>query len=105
MIFVKKASLFVLVSGFIAAFAYFFPRFLSAWLGEQSPFISWLYTYGMGFVFFVLTIALIWAKPVLDPLRRREELFWLMGIFSAMTFMFCMHGLWIYLAVHFPVKN
>ena len=92
------------VIGIFTAFAYFYPRFLVSSLGESSPWISYLYTYGMGFIFFSSSLIFIFTRSIQD-LRRRREFYWLIVISVGFVFMFFCHGLWIYLAIHFPIKS
>ena len=99
----KRTVLFLIVTGCAGSFAYIYPRFLAVQLGENSPWISYLYTYGMGFIVFSSSLLLIFTRKI-DPLRRKQELYWLTAIMVGFFFMFFCHGLWIYLAVHFPVK-
>ncbi len=89
----------------IFCFAYWYPRSLADLLGEKSLWISFFYTYGMGFVFFSLSILWIFTRQGINPMRRREELFWLIAICCGFTFMFSCHALWIFLAENLPLKN
>ena len=100
----KKLSLFFLCVGFAVAFSYIYPRFLVDRLGENSPWISYLYTYGMGFVVFSSSLVFIFTREM-DILRKKQELYWLSAIVFGFLLMFFCHGLWIYSAVHFPVKS
>ena len=93
----------LLIIGFAVAFAYVYPRFLASQLGENSPWISYLYTYGMGFIVFLSSLVFIFTRQI-DSQRRKEELYWLTAVVCGFLFMFFCHGLWIYSAIRFPVK-
>ena len=99
----KKLTVFFLCVVFAVAFSYIYPRFLVDKLGENSPWISYLYTYGMGFIVFAGSLAFIFTRKR-DVLRKKQELYWLLAIVSGFFLMFFCHGLWIYSAIHFPVK-
>ena len=102
---IKNAILFVLAWACVFGFSYWYPRFLVAHLGEDSPWTSYFYTYGMGFVFFLLSLIWIFTRKKADPIRRRQDMSWLIVISCGFFFMFSLHALWIFLAVHFPVQN
>ena len=102
---IKNFSLSVLILGCVFGFSYWYPRFLVSLLGEKSVWISFLYTYGTGSIFFFLSIFWIFTRRGIDPMRRREELFWLMAICCGFAFMFSCHALWIFFAENFPIKN
>ena len=89
----------------ITAFAYQYPRSLVSLLGENSPWISYLYTYGMGFIVFLLSLFWIGTRKKIDPQRRKQERVWIIAISCGFLLMFGLHGLWIFLAIDFPVKN
>lgn len=90
--------------GFFLFFSYWYPRFLTATLGEKSVWISYLYTYGMGGIVFSSSLIWIFTRKK-NPLRQKEELQWLIAILLGFLLIFSMHGLWIYLASVFPIKN
>ena len=98
-----KSVWILFITGFVVVFAYAYPRFLISQLGENSPWISYLYTYGMGLIIFVGSLVFIFTRQI-DLQRRKEEFYWLFAIVCGFLFMFLCHGLWIYLAVHFPIK-
>ena len=93
----------LIIISFVLAFSYIYPRFLVSQLGENSPWVSYLYTYGMGFIVFAGSLFFIFTRKI-DSQRRKEEFFWLIAIASGFLFMFVCHGLWIYSAIRFPVK-
>lgn len=88
----------------VFVFSYWYPRMLVSYLGEDSPWISYLYTYGMGFVFFVLSVWFIFTKKGVNPHRRRQEIYWLIAIFFGMACTYFLHSLWIFLAITLPFR-
>ena len=90
--------------GFIAL-VYFWPRYLSETLGEQSPWISYLYTYGLGVLFFIFTTFWIFSFPRLNPERRKRDRFWLFVLSGTLVFGMTLHGLWIWVAISYPFKG
>lgn len=90
---------------FLFSFSYYYPRFLSSQLGEDSIWISYLYTYGLGSLFFILSAVWIFTRANVNPERKKQEIQWLIAISCSLTFMFIVHGLWIFLAGEFPIKN
>ncbi|MCZ0932722.1 MAG: hypothetical protein OXJ52_06195 [Oligoflexia bacterium] len=94
----------LLIINFVVAFSYTYPRFLVSQLGENSPWISYLYTYGMGFIVFSSSLIFIFTRQI-DPQRRKQEFYWLIAIACGFLLMFFCQGLWIYSAIHFPVKS
>ena len=102
---IKNSFLPVFVLIFIFGFSYWYPRFLVSLLGEKSPWISYSYTYGMGLVFFLLSVFWIFTRAGVDPMRRKLEIQWLIAIICGLLFMFFLQGLWIFTADNFPIKN
>ena len=102
---IKNSFLATSLVVFVFGFSYWYPRFLASLLGEKSPWISYLYTYGIGSVFFFLSLAWIFTRRGVHSLRRKEELYWLIAIMASFLFLFSFHGLWIFLATNFPIKN
>ena len=90
--------------GFIAA-VYFWPRYLSETFGEQSPWISYLYTYGLGVLFFAFTTFWIFSLPSQNPKKRKQDTFWLVVLCGTLIFGITLHGLWIWFAVTYPFKG
>ena len=101
-----RTSFFVFLAVFISfiLFAYWYPRFLVSTLGEKNVWISYLYTYGMGGIVFASSLIWIFTRKK-NPLRQKEELQWLAAILLGFLFIFSLHGLWIYLASVFSIKN
>ena len=95
---------FLASAGLFAGFAYAWPRFLVLLLGEQSPWISWLYTYGMGLIVFLINTVWIFTRKETQKARRKRELKWLIALCLGLAFMFLFHGLWIFTGVYLPQK-
>ena len=87
----------------IVALVYYYPRYLIQVFGEGSPWLGYLYTYGIGGLVFAFSVIWIFTRKKL-PLRKREELIWLLMISLGLIFSFFMHGLWITLSLSFPIK-
>ena len=102
---IKKSFLSVLILFFIFGFSYGYPRLLVSRLGEDNPWISYLYTYGIGLIFFLLGLIWIFTRAGMNPQRRRQEIYWLIAIICGLIFMFSLHALWIFWAVRFPIKG
>lgn len=102
---VKNSFISLFILFLVFSYSYVFPRFLVSLLGEKSPWISYLYTYGMGLVFFLLSVIWIFTRTEVNPDRRQMEWFWFLAIFSGFLFMFCLHGLWIFISVGYPFKG
>ena len=102
---IKNSLLSVLILSFVFGFSYAYPRWLAGHLGEDSPWISYLYTYGAGLIFFLLSLIWIFTRRGIHPLRRQEEKHWLVAIVCGLLFMMFLHALWIFLASSFPVKQ
>ena len=101
---VRNFFLSVFIFAFVSFYSYIFPRFLVSLLGEKSLWISYFYTYGMGLIFFLLSVIWIFTREGADPDRRKSEWFWLLAILCGFLFMFCLHGLWIFIASNYPLK-
>ena len=93
------------VLALIVATSYFLPRTLSQLIGESSPWISWLYTYILGFIFFVLSLVWIFTRKGINPKRRKQEFYWLLVFTTGLVLMFVIHGLWILMAIQYPIKT
>ena len=102
---VKNSFLALFTLLFVFGLSYWLPRSLSAHFGENSPWTSYLYTYGMGLVFFLLSVIWIFSRKGMYPLRRKQEIYWLAAVVGGLIFIFSLHGLWIFTAVQFPIKN
>ena len=101
----KNSLLSILTLIFVFGYSYIFPRFLVSILGEKSLWVSYFYTYGMGLVFFLLSIVWIFTRSGVQPDRRKEEKLWLIAILCGFLFMFALHGLWIFIASNYPLKG
>lgn len=101
---VRNSFLAGLTLALVSACAYAWPRFLAFYFGEDSPWISWLYTYGMGLLVFLLNAAGIFSRKGTQKERRKRELKWLAVLSLGLVFMFLLHGFWIFAAIYFPQK-
>lgn len=88
----------------IAAFIFFYPRFLIDWLGIDNPWTSYLYQYTFGFIFFALGILLMLRTRACVPGRGRDSR-WLAILIAGFIFFFTLHGVWVYLALTVPYKG
>lgn len=88
----------------VAAFIFFYPRFLIDTLGKDNPWTSFLYQYTFGLVFFGLGILLILKTKACVPGRGRDSL-WLKFLIGGFLFFFTLHATWVYLALHIPYKG
>ena len=101
----KNSFLSVLILGFVFGFSYAYPRWLVGHLGESSPWISYLYTYGTGLIFFLMSLIWIFTRKRITPLRRQEEKQWLRAIVCGLLFTMFLHALWIFLASSISAKQ
>ena len=101
---IKQLARWFLGASFLGA-VYFWPRYLSQTLGEDSPWISYLYTYGLGALFFALTVLWIFSFPSGYSEKRKQDGFWLFALCGALIFGMTLHGIWIYLSVSLPFKG
>jgi len=101
----QNSLIFTCILVFCSGFVYGYPRFLSLLLGEKNIWISYLYTYGMGLLFFSLTVIWIFTRSYKNHLRKKQEIQWLILICCCLMFVFTLHGLWIFTAGQIPVKN
>ncbi len=85
------------------SFAYFYPRYLLSVFGPSHFLSSYLYIYTFGFFFFVMILWLLVQSGAIQ-LKRVGEKKWLAVFVICLLFNILMHGLWIYLAIHFPLK-
>ncbi len=86
------------------AFIYGFPRLIIAWLGEESPWTSYLYQYGFGLVVFLIGIRLIINTGACRPGRGRDT-FWFRILLAGFVLYAVTHAIWIILALRIPVKG
>ena len=102
-------KLFLPALGFIFLFTfisltYFLPRFLVTTLGEHNPWISYLYTYIIGTVFYITSVFFIFTRKV-HPRRRKQVNTFIIILTALLLWGICLHGSWIYLALAFPFKG
>ena len=98
--------LFLVLTGFsfFMFFSYWYPRFLATTFGEKNIWVSYLYTYGMGGLVFSSSLFWIFTRKK-NPARQKEEIRWLIVILLGFFCIFSIHGLCIYFASVFPIKN
>ncbi|MGI9549359.1 MAG: hypothetical protein ACR2M7_05260 [Bdellovibrionales bacterium] len=99
----KHFSYTFLMVTFVTAVIYYYPRYLVQTLGDKSPWLGFLYTYGLGFFLSSLSVLLIFTQKK-SLLRKKEENLWLMILFLGLLFYFLMQGFWIMWAIKFPLK-
>jgi len=87
----------------LTSVVYYYPRYLVKYFGENSPWIGYLYTYGMGALIFFLSVIWIFTRKK-SHLRQKEEIFWFIILFFGLMFSFIMHGFWILWSIGFPTK-
>ena len=92
------------VTGFVL-FVYFWPRFLIKTLKEDSPWIGYLYTYGLGLLIFAFTGFMIFSFHSSYPEKRKQDRFWLLVLLGVLIFGMALHGAWIHLTVSYPFKG
>ena len=101
---VLKVFLQLLFLGTIISVVYFLPRFLVKTIGEQSPWISYIYTYGLGSFFFISSLILLLNQKI--HLRRRKQVKIFISIVTLMLLWgIVLHGSWIFLALKVPFKG
>lgn len=81
---------------------FFYPRFIVNALGENNPWASYLYQYGLGLIVFLVGLWLIRATGACQPGRGHDRLWWWVLI-GGFIFFTLLHGLWIVLALSCPV--
>ena len=81
---------------------YVVPRYLSINLGEDSPWISYLYTTAMGGIVFCASIVWIFTRTK-SPARKKEENFWLVVICGGLMLYLLLHGFWTLFAITYPI--
>ena len=89
---------------FFTCSAFFFPRWLVSHLGEAHFLSSYLYIYGFGLPFFILGIYLLIRSRAIN-LKVVGERKWLFFFILGLTWSMLAHGMWIFVAVHFPFKG
>lgn len=85
----------------IVAYVFFLPRVLVAWLGEASPWTSYLYQYGLGLGFFLIGLYVILHSGACR-LGRGHDTFWFGVLIAGFLFFAVVHALWIVAALHIP---
>jgi len=99
-----QAGWIVAIIGAICTFTYAWPRFLVNAFGLDSPWTSYLYMYGFGFVTFAIGIALILRKGSCQ-FGRGSDTFWFKVLIFGFVFFASLHGIWIILSLTIPYKG
>ena len=90
--------------GFVAS-VYLWPRFLSLMLGERSPWISYLYTYGLGSLFFFITLFLIYTLRRSHKDWKKRDRYWVLVLMGLLSWGVILHATWIVVSIVFPFKG
>ena len=98
----RRAWLAAAVTAVAAAF--FWPRVIVAWLGDSSPWASYLYQYGMGLIVFLFGVGVILDSGACRPGRGRDG-FWLAVLFAGFAFFAVLHLVWILAALGLPYRG
>lgn len=85
-------------------FFFVFPRAVVRWLGESSPWTSYLYLYGNGLVVFLIGIGVI-LRSGACRLGRGRDTSWFVVLLLGYVFFAAMHAAWILAALYLPVKG
>ncbi len=88
----------------LAAFIFYYPRFLIDVLGKANPWTSYLYQYTFGLIFFSLGILLILRTGACQPGRGRDSL-WLGILIGGFVFFASFHGIWVFMSLYWPAKG
>ncbi len=105
----KLFFLAVLLLFFVIGLVYYYPRYLVEILGEKSPWLSYLYTYGMGGLFFSFSLLFIFPESknlirknffVMKP--RQVLLLFLYLLVIIFFVQLYKNGLWILLSLFLP---
>ena len=88
----------------LALITYMYPRFLIQSFGADSPWTSFLYLYGHGFIFFSVGLWTI-LKTGACQLGRGYDTFWFKVLIFGFVFFATIHGTWVWLALSMPVKG
>ena len=89
------------VTPLLVIFIYVYPRLIVSQLGMENPWTSYLYQYGLGFVFFLIGIWLI-LKTRACQFGRGRDSFWFKVLIFGFIFFAGGHAIWIYLALKIP---
>ena len=79
-------------------FAFYFPRFLIENLGKDSPWASYLYHYGFGFLYTGSGLWLVLKTRACEFTRPKDRL-WFGLIVLGFIYFAGLHGYWIYKAL------
>ena len=100
----KNIFLQLLFLGVIVSTIYFFPRFLVKNIGEHSPWISYIYTYGLGTLFFVSSLVFLLTRRI-HPRRKKQVRNFISILILMLLWGIFLHGSWILLALKIPFKG
>ncbi len=100
----KNKLLVPVISVLTLLFIFFYPRLIISWLGAASPWASYLYQYGLGFVVFIIGIMLILKTGACIPGRGRDG-FWFKWLIAGFIIFASTHAIWIVIAQSMPVKG
>jgi hypothetical protein len=85
----------------LLAVVYFYPRMLIDRFGLDSPWTSYFYQYGFGFLAFTIGIWIILSSGACQPGRGRDG-FWFLVLIGGFVFFLLLHGVWIIAALRAP---
>ena len=85
----------------MVAVIYYYPRMLIARFGLDSPWTSYFYQYGFGFIAFMIGIWVILSTGACRPGRGRDGA-WFLVLIGGFLFFLVLHGVWILAALRIP---
>ena len=97
----KHRAAILLAITVILALIYYYPRLLIERFGLASPWTSYFYQYGFGFVTFMVGIWVILSTGACKPGRGRDGL-WFLILIGGFLFFLVLHGVWIVAALRAP---
>lgn len=96
-----KKLLPILYSVFVLLFIHFYPKAIIEALGEDSPWTSYLYMYGLGTVVFLTGLWVILGNRSLQFGRGRDS-YWFKVLIGGFFFFVTLHLVWILAALNIP---
>lgn len=97
----KHRAAILLTIPVVLALIYYYPRLLIERFGLASPWTSYFYQYGFGFLTFMIGIWIILSTGACKPGRGRDG-FWLLVLIGGFLFFLVLHGVWIVAALRAP---
>lgn len=85
----------------LLAVVFTYPRLIVSWLGEDNPWTSYLYLYGLGLIVFVIGITLI-LRTGACQLGRGRDSGWFKVLIGGYIFFATLHAVWIIAAQQIP---